>query len=468
MEIERIELHDLDVVGYGPNGLLTRRAWRKVCFEQFSNRHSHHFSKWLEDGVSPSLTSLSDVEYGYTVYLCGVAEPISVSRRMNPKYPQTTIDLIGQRITNRVFLHGDYSAIPIMFDGVDFQSDFVSLKIGLEHEKILTCNFAKFRKQVSFQNSTFKSESSFQSAVFYERVNFENCVFDENADFEKAQFRDDVQFSGSFFKQNSFFRDTFFSKSASFNGANFDLNTQFENATFDSEASFEGALFNRGGRFERAIFRQAPTFLTVSQQSVLLFSGTKFAKDVSQKAIVRFNYLKLLSESAGQAEQALNFNALELYAKRHSSTEKLAFKYGTWFYEKLSDYGRSFARPLALYLGLLAFTWLLAIVHVFHYQDGSSVIFEKLHRSTPILESEKTDKFALSGYRAASEYMVYRAVGVLDFADDGKKTTAVNQRLFEQPFEPAMMRVWGILKAIFSTALLFLVALGLRNRYRLK
>jgi hypothetical protein len=91
---------------------------------------------------------------------------------------------------------------------------------------------------------------------------------------------------------------------------------------------------------------------------------------------------------------------------------------------------------------------------------------------TPVKGNEckefDTCQFQMSGYRAATEYTLFRAAGVLDFADDGKRTTAVNQRLFAQPFEPAMMRVWGIFKAIFSTALLFLVALGLRNRYRLK
>jgi hypothetical protein len=30
------------------------------------------------------------------------------------------------------------------------------------------------------------------------------------------------------------------------------------------------------------------------------------------------------------------------------------------------------------------------------------------------------------------------------------------------------MRLWGIFKAIASTALLFLAALGLRNKYRIK
>ena len=56
----------------------------------------------------------------------------------------------------------------------------------------------------------------------------------------------------------------------------------------------------------------------------------------------------------------------------------------------------------------------------------------------------------------------------MDFTDTGKQNNAVNCRLFEEPIEPPLMRVWGIFKGIASIALLFLAALGLRNKYRIK
>jgi hypothetical protein len=74
----------------------------------------------------------------------------------------------------------------------------------------------------------------------------------------------------------------------------------------------------------------------------------------------------------------------------------------------------------------------------------------------------------LDAYRAALEYTIYRAVGVLDFSDNGKATDAIARRLFGQPFEPWFMRAWGIFKAVMSLVLLFLFALGLRNKYRIK
>jgi hypothetical protein len=56
----------------------------------------------------------------------------------------------------------------------------------------------------------------------------------------------------------------------------------------------------------------------------------------------------------------------------------------------------------------------------------------------------------------------------MDFTDTGKQNNVVNCRLFEEPIEPPLMRAWGIFKGIASIALLFLAALGLRNKYRIK
>jgi hypothetical protein len=95
-------------------------------------------------------------------------------------------------------------------------------------------------------------------------------------------------------------------------------------------------------------------------------------------------------------------------------------------------------------------------------------VLSDLLRDDQPCDQRKAQTIHLSGYRAAVEYAVYRAAGVLDFADNDKQTEAINRRLFREPIEPWWMRAYGIFKAIASTALLFLVALGLRNNYRLK
>lgn len=146
----------------------------------------------------------------------------------------------------------------------------------------------------------------------------------------------------------------------------------------------------------------------------------------------------------------------------------------TWFYGAVSDYGRSFARPLGFYISLLVLTYALAAAHAAFSLtdkdcDGTQwQIFADLRRTTASCTPAPDDKHHLSGYRAASEYTLYRAAGVLDFSDSGKAIDAVFRRLFGQTIEPDWMRVWGVFKALASTALLFLTALGLRNKYRIR
>jgi hypothetical protein len=462
-KVVRVEVLHLDKQGYGPNGVMTRSEWRKLCLEKLNGSATEWISwqETLQQYTAPYLPA----SFSYRMYFDQVA-PVDYEATADANaLSSVTLDFVGVEFLNisrfyrsfeiaTLFCASSFKAWVEFFQKMSFV--YVSFKDTI------------FEKDAVFPQLNFKHDANFIGTSFLKSVAFDGSRFEGKVWFNESSFVGNVTFGGVQFDHNAVFLNSNFNAIAGFGGAIFKVNCIFEHAKFASETWFEGVTFSRGAHFEGAAFKIAPTFLSVAQQTVLLFSSENFEPDVSDRAIVRFNYLKLLSESAGQAEQALKFNALELHAKRHSPTEKLAFKCGTWLYEKLSDYGRSFARPLIWYLGLLATTWLLAIIHVFHYQDDSSVMFEKLNRSTPTIETEKTDKFVLSGYRAASEYTVYRAVGVLDFADDGKKTTAVNQRLFEQPFEPPWMRAWGIFKAVFSTALLFLVALGLRNRYRLK
>ncbi len=181
----------------------------------------------------------------------------------------------------------------------------------------------------------------------------------------------------------------------------------------------------------------------------------------------------------GQTEQALNFNAMELRAKAASDDSSLNFKIITWFYKNLSDFGRSFLRPLTVYAIILFITFLIALEHSAfnaprnYTQSGCEKYVWWIERVTWIgdkncqrSDNEKNHK--LTGIRAAGEYTLYRAVGVLDFADSDKQTIEVANRLFGQDYEPWWMRIYGIFKAIASTALLFLAALGLRNKYRIK
>jgi hypothetical protein len=200
-------------------------------------------------------------------------------------------------------------------------------------------------------------------------------------------------------------------------------------------------------------------------------------KENTEDAVKNISFLKRLADEHGQSDQALNFNAMELRAKRlqtEPNAATLSFSVVTWLYEKVSDYGRSFTRPLASYGILLACTFIFALIHAAINSpkncNGENwfPFSDLLRKEMPCAGALPDSQLHLTGYRAAAEYTLYRAAGVLDFSDNGKATDAVARRLFGQSVEPWWMRIWGVFKAIASTALLFLAALGLRNKYRIK
>ena len=172
----------------------------------------------------------------------------------------------------------------------------------------------------------------------------------------------------------------------------------------------------------------------------------------------------------------MRFNAIELHIKRLNINTDLGYKFATFLYEKISDYGRSFVRPMLTFFILIVFTYFIALLHAGIYSPKNCtgevylIFSDFLDNKKPSCLSIvlKDDKFLLSGYRAAFEYTSFRAAGILDFSDSDKQTAAVAKRLFDAEVEPWWMRFWGIFKALASASLLFLAALGLRNKYRIK
>ncbi|MGZ8271261.1 MAG: hypothetical protein ACXW1T_08635, partial [Methylophilus sp.] len=211
-------------------------------------------------------------------------------------------------------------------------------------------------------------------------------------------------------------------------------------------------------------------------------------------------FLKRLAEANGQVEQALSFNAMELRAKRnfeklllspkqHADAKSFPFltelmswrlwvrlsnlfkdKYWfcifTWCYEKLSDFGRSFTKPLKWLMFLFVISYIFglgaALFHPPHLNQKHQLV--SIDNLSLVIELENF--VPISGYRAATEYCLYRSGNFLDFSDADKNTRSVYMRLFGQEIEPWWARIFGFFKGIFTAVLLFLTALGLRNKYR--
>jgi uncharacterized protein YjbI with pentapeptide repeats len=369
-------------------------------------------------------------------------------------------------------------------------------------------NTAIFEGYADFSETTFTGEAYFGETIFTTEAFFEKAIFKRDAYFTDATFTASARFTKVTFTGISDFCAVNFKKSANFLKAKFHNQSHFYRTHFHDEADFENAEFANVGHFEEAIFNaptsKIPTFRGVDVGTTLLeFSDdTHFAKtDFTEEAIKNIAFLKHLSEQHGQIDQALNFNAMELRAKYLQVVDPLlakslpwfkrAFKRYfsgawwalrlTWLYWKVSDFGRSYLRPLLYFVELFFVTLVLAAgIATTHkpkncrYQQFGLISELKcdgapLPKNPNVSEAGKEDeKLYLSGYQAVFEYASYHATGLVDFTGDSKLKEAINQRLFGEAIKPWWARLLGALISIINTALLFLIALGLRNTYRLK
>jgi Pentapeptide repeats (9 copies) len=523
-KIINIEILHLDEAGYGPKRTHTRRQWRKECLDNLL-AGKKAFEAWQDSWIEifgsnqnffVSYAAVVNYDDGSTLNILG--------QDWDKRSP-STLDFVGHIFTtdlnlrqtvfekdvffqNSVFEASVHFSDAIFngyayFDGSTFHktANFNATNFAwfscFDHVNFCgSTNFCKATNSylANFRNATFNADAYFQQFSVSERTNFSGAKFLNYVDFSDSTFNESAFFNfGTTFHKLARFNNSTFIKSVNFetsiwkeavdfSGSSFKENTYFCKANFNGVTNFENTTFEYVGHFEEASFvTHTPAFRGCQIDSTRLeFSDDRYfpKNENSDDAIKNISFLKRLSDEHGQTDQALSFNAMELRAKRLHTDATRTFKIVTWLYEYVSDYGRSYGRPLIWYGGLLVCTFCLAVIHAEFNSpkscDGKEWwLLSDLYRketscSSPAITLENSGALQLSGYRASFEYSMYRAAGILDFSDNGKATDAVARRLFGQSIEPWWMRIWGVIKAILSTALLFLAALGLRNKYRIK
>ncbi len=491
-----MEILHLDELGYGPQGKHTRREWRKVSLDFLTDDVElfNSLTTMLENQIEEHL---KEVSFSYKVsYEDGKTVEVLSTYSYQKSH---ALDFTGHVFEESLALGFREFKYPLIFSKAVFKknvsfntttfrknADFVEVQF-LDAANFQTAAFVEhaifggtvFKSHADFTNASIQKIAHFKESNFEKGVTFEKIRFVEDANFSGVKFNAFVNFEGAQFLNNAIFKSTKFYSSAIYRNAEFHQQCRFDNIVdiytliwepetlFEGEADFENALFKNVGHFERVQFKNyIPSFLGVDNATTRLefSSDNYFAKtDVSEDAIKRFGLLKRLADEHGQTDQALMFNAFELRAKAKQLNAGSILKITTNLYEYVSDYGRSFAKPMLWYGVLICLSALFAMIYS-TYSDSPAAEQQVLCK--PIKDQPPPLKLPYG--RAVVEYAMFRAGGLMDFTDTGKQNNAVNCRLFEEPIEPPLMRAWGIFKGIASIALLFLAALGLRNKYRIK
>lgn len=135
---------------------------------------------------------------------------------------------------------------------------------------------------VDFQNVVFSARVSFDSFYFPAPAGFTDAKFSERADFTHATFSKTANFYHATFSELADFNNAKFSKTADFNGATFSELADFIRATFSETADFGDATFSETADFISAGFSGPVTFVWTK------FSGRADFTDASFDAPCNF------------------------------------------------------------------------------------------------------------------------------------------------------------------------------------
>ena len=112
----------------------------------------------------------------------------------------------------------------------------------------------KFFKTADFENAEFSGGTSFQSAKFSKYAMFRRAEFSGDVNFISAEFSGDVNFFSANFSGGAIFSSTKFFKGPFFSSANFSGNANFHNSKFSGLSIFISAEFNEEANFSDAVF----------------------------------------------------------------------------------------------------------------------------------------------------------------------------------------------------------------------
>jgi uncharacterized protein YjbI with pentapeptide repeats len=327
-------------------------------------------------------------------------------------------------------------------------------------DDVIDFSNVKFEQDVFFWGYLFSGPSNFESAAFF-KAGFEDATFSDWANFHGATFSDWANFHGAAFFGVAVFSRATFSSTTIFRGVTFSSNTHFDGATLSCNTFFDGAIFCENAVFRKAIFGETTRFVNAEMKGETSFEGAIFNKEppkffgakLHQGTVWRgikwppkpkdkkeagtfldaYACLKLEMDRLKKHEDELDFFALELQSRR--------VLFGPWrglpiaLYGLVSDYGRSYARPLYALFAVAAIGTLVLLLS--GAQPSALAPWQSLGLSF-------ANTFNVFGFRK-------------DFFD-----AATIERL------PAPLKILAAAQTILGTILLFLFGLGIRNKFRMK
>ncbi|MGA2056620.1 MAG: pentapeptide repeat-containing protein [Bradyrhizobium sp.] len=304
---------------------------------------------------------------------------------------------------------------------VDFNSATFSYGAEFQYASFVHCTFAytKFG-EVNFGHAKF-AVAFFGSAIFSAAAYFGSTKFEGDAAiFRSATFSSSVAFNSAKFSNEADFFDTKFSDKILFTNATFSGHTKFVNARFENYVpDFRGATIHQATEWHGATWPKPPA-----------------EEGDAQEQVYAYERLKQEMEQLKKHEDEQVFFRQELRARR-GLTRLLS---GRWLlnfaYQWSSRYGSSVGRPVL---------WLLLL-----FTAGAAIFARApIHCGAPM-------PIRLAVKLSFANIFVFlpdkREIMTLDMVACLSDTT----------------RAVSAIQSISGVALLFLLGLAIRNRFRMK
>lgn len=358
-------------------------------------------------------------------------------------------------------------------------------------------NKATFKSFAQFDKVTFESFGRFNNASFEGNTQFNNVTFEGFAGFEDATFKGDAQFNNATFASSAGFEDATFESDAQFNSVCFEKPTRFSGAQFNANTSFNSAQIKQAFDLSGARFKEVPDFRqTHCEEAPLLddvhinSTSTKQRKSSHEPDFtVTANYraLKRLAIQGHDHKHEVQFFAEELRAQRIMVHKR--FGWDWWLstlFAATSDYGRSILRPIAWWIPVMlisALSYLLTALPAKAPSGWVDAIFQsvvswyhgiqlalptRLHISWLPEATEFQQTMCKGGSVVAAAYNLAASKGlIIPGIADRTLIIQAYDCFYDGDVPFAISWIMGI-QTLLSAALLFLLLLGIRNRFKLK
>ncbi len=272
---------------------------------------------------------------------------------------------------------------------------------------------------VSFSECYFKSDAYFRGAHFREEANFERCCFGGKATFESARFYDSVSF-----------KDTYFSGKATFsNGA-------FEGVTDLSEVRFT---------------KHVPDFFQREFHDNTRFTAEKeywppVVPERAQEDKDSYRRLRQVSAAQQNPENEHFFLRQEMACSGVDPKKDWISRFVVRAFGFFSDYGYSIWRPLFGLVGI----WI-----------GGALLIQTVLAWHTVYGVELSKKLGVPGLADALGLGLSNTFAIFGFRTFYWGDEAMVSL-------PTFVKVVGGAQTILGFVFLFVLGLGLRNRFRLR